>query len=644
MKAVQQGGPETSIHRCIVAYGFLVFLLCSGIPPLSAETEKDYGDFAEIYIDQYFPPGKELVLSEASQKKSRALAHYALGRSLESQGKLQEAIAAYTEVLQNQPDQFFLARKTAYLLARSGQQEDALKLLEDSLSNNPNEPYAHISLSEYLATYQSNDPESRQKAFEVIEKAIVQFPDEPAVYEHLVKLYLSADRREEARQIVATAASRENKNPTYWVRLGRLAIQTRPPRKGEEIAETDLINSIYAKALEYSGQNMDVIEHVGDFYHASSQFDRAINTYARVIMAEPDRLDVRMKLARAYGGKGDQEKVLETLKEIAQIDSQNADVHKQIAGILMRTERFKEAIPHLQSALSITKGSVTEYGALGRMMIESDENEVAIQFLKDAAGLFPESPDFPFLLTFPLARLEQWEDSIVQFEAALKLAKDTQPELLNEGFYFRFAAAHERLKHFDKAEELFRKTIEMIARNDPNDDNRKFSATVYNYLGYMWIENDMKIDEAGELIKTAVDLDPESGAIADSLGWFYFKKGNFVAAHEELMRAEQSIEELDPVILDHIGQTLYQLGETEKAIGYLQRAVEMGPENEEYAKRLKAFRDGTEKRITPVSESPDSPAKADPKSDPKSDPKTGSETPPAPAPVAAPKAAAPKGA
>jgi tetratricopeptide (TPR) repeat protein len=639
MKAVQQGGPETSIHRCIVVYGFLFFLFSGTFSPLSAETEKNYGDFAEIYIDQYFPPGKELILSEASQRKSRALAHYALGRTLESQGKLQEAIAAYTEVLQNQPDQFFLARKTAYLLARSGQQEEALKLLEDSLRNNPNEPYAHISLSEYLSTYQANDPESRQKAFEVIEKAVAQFPDEPAVYEHLVKLYLSSDRREEARQIVATAALRENKDPTYWVRLGRLAIQTRVAREGEEISDADLVNSIYAKALENSGQNMEVIEHIGDFYHASSQFDRAIDAYARVIVAQPDRLDVRLKLARAYGGKGDQEKVLDTLKEIAQLDSQNADVHKQIAGILMRTERFKEAIPHLQSALSITKGSATEYGALGRMMIESDENEVAIQFLQDAEALFPDSPDFPFLLTFPLARLEKWEDAIVKFEAALKLAKDTQPELLNEGFYFRYAAAHERLKHFEKAEELFRKTIELIARNDPDDENRKFSATVYNYLGYMWIENDMKIDEAGELIKTAVELDPESGAIADSLGWFYFKKGNFKAAHEELMRAEQSIEELDPVILDHIGQTLYQLGETEKAIGYLERAVEMEPENEEYSNRLKALRDGTEKRITPASESPDSPPETAPKVAPQSVP---ADAPKA-APDAAPKPAAPEG-
>ncbi len=114
-----------------------------------------------------------------------------------------------------------------------------------------------------------------------------------------------------------------------------------------------------------------------------------------MIEKQPDRLDLREKLAQVYGAKGDEEKVVQTLQEIVEIDPQNADVHKQIAGIFLRAERFKEAIPHLQTALSITKGSATEYGALGRMMIESEENEVAVKFLIDAAYLFPDSADFP---------------------------------------------------------------------------------------------------------------------------------------------------------------------------------------------------------------------------------------------------------
>ena len=56
----------------------------------------------------------------------------------------------------------------------------------------------------------------------------------------------------------------------------------------------------------------------------------------RVIAANPDRLDVREKLARVYGGMGEDEKVLETLKEIVEIDPQNVQTLKQISGIYLQ--------------------------------------------------------------------------------------------------------------------------------------------------------------------------------------------------------------------------------------------------------------------------------------------------------------------
>ncbi|NLT69530.1 MAG: tetratricopeptide repeat protein [Verrucomicrobiaceae bacterium] len=606
----------------------MLFLLL----PVRAEKTRDLEDYAQVYVNEFFAPDDSLTLSDEAGRKSRALAHYAYGRGLEVRGRTEEAVEAYRRVLENQPDQFFLARKTAYLLARSGEESEALALLEESLANNPDEPYAHISLSEFLATYQANDPAGRQRAFEVIEKAVERFPDEAAVYEHLVKLYLAANRREEARELIRDATARENKSAAYWLRLGRLAAQVWAIRESSDPAETEVVDALHAKALDLAAGDSGIIEQVADYYHATGRFDQAIAAYVQIITAEPDRLDLREKLARAYGGKGDEEKVISTLKEIVEIDPQNADIHKQIAGIFMRGKRFQEAIPHLQAALTITKGSATEYGALGRMMIESREFELSVEFLTEAAYHFPESPDFPFLLTFSLGNLERWEEAIEQFQATIALAKETQPQLLNEGFYFRYAAAFERLGQFEEAEEFFRKTMELIARNDPNGENVEFTATVYNYLGYMWLENDMNIDEAGELIKTAADLQPESGAIADSLGWFYFKKGEFEQAREELLRAESLIEEMDAVILDHIGQTFHQLGDRDTAIEYLRKAVELEPEKEEFSKRLKEYEKGLAKRVAPAPEKKEKKTPASEKT-PAADGKKEADAPPSPIPA-----------
>jgi len=599
MKASQRRVPGSrtvsETLRCFVVCGFLTsaFFLTNNA---FAERGESVHDYAKVYLDQYFEPDLKLILSEKGRKKSAALANYALGRSLEARGRALEAVEAYKAVLENAPGQHFLARKTANLLARNGGNDEALELLEENLKANPDEPFAYISLSEYLATYRNSDEDGRMRSFSVIEDALQKFPSEAAVYEHYVRLLVVNNRKAEARRVFEQALSIENSDPRFWLELGRISGQIWPVRAGSETDESKLVNTLYGKALFLAEEDPAVVEKVGDFYHTTRQFDRAIQAYVAVITASPDRLDVREKLAKVYGGKGDEEKVISTLGEILEIDPKSARTHKQLAQIYMRNEKFKEAIPHLRKSLAITKGTATEYNALARMMIESDEYEAAIEFLKDAAYQFPDLPDFSYLMSFPLSTLERWDESVEQFEKTIELAGDEQPQMLNESFYFRYAAATERGGDLEKAAKLFRKTIELISKQDPEDQDKEFTATVYNYLGYMWVENDMKIDEAGELIKTAADLDPESGAIADSLGWFYFKKGKYEEAKTELLRAEQMIETPDAVIYDHIGQAFFKLGEMEKAIAYMERAVELDPEKEEYSDRLAEYEKGADSK------------------------------------------------
>lgn len=606
MKAKQSGGPAKLAHRCFSAYGraavlatLLVFF--SDRAAVRAEGPRKLDDYAEVYVDQYFEPEPHLKLSEEARKKSRALAYFARGRFLEEQRETDAAIEAFQEVLRNQPGQVSLARKTAYLLASVGRQDEARQLLEETLAGNPEAPYAHLAFSEYLATYESQDPAGIAHATEIALDAVKKFPSDPAVYEHLVKLYLSTNRAAEARQLVTDASKLENTDPEFWLRLGRIAARAWPLTQGAETGDNKLVNDIHAKALSLAGGRSTVTEQVGDYYLATGQYSEALDAYQRIIDAEPDRLDVREKLAQVYGASGDVDKLVETLKVIVDIDPQNAEIHKRIAGILLEKRDFQGAFPHLRSALAITKGSAEEYASLANLMIQAKDFKAAEEFLKGAAHLFPDSPQFPFFLAHALHFDERFAEAIPQFEKTIGMAKEKQPDLLNSRFYFHYAAAHERNKDITKAEELFRKTMELLSKEDPEGQDTNFAATVYNYLGYMWLENDLKIDEAGELIKTAAELDPDSGAIADSLGWFYFKKGRYEEARDELLRAEESFaseEEEDAVIFDHLAQIFHALGEAEKAVSYMEKAIAKEPENEDLKKRLEEYRSGMPKPAT----------------------------------------------
>ena len=48
-----------------------------------------------------------------------------------------------------------------------------------------------------------------------------------------------------------------------------------------------------------------------------------------------------------------------------------------------------------------------------------------------------------------------------------------------------------------------------------------------NYLGYSWVDMNMNLEEGLDMIRKAVDLRPSDGYIVDSLGWAYYRLGQF---------------------------------------------------------------------------------------------------------------------
>lgn len=300
---------------------------------------------------------------------------------------------------------------------------------------------------------------------------------------------------------------------------------------------------------------------------------------------KPDRIEKRLRLAEELEAQGDAEGALQILKEISDKDPKNIELLQRIISLQLRSDQVPDAVATLRKLLEIEGGSPEQYASLGRALIESEQSEAAVPFLEDAVKRFPEMPDFPFLLTFALARLERWPDAVAQFEKTASLAKD-DPNLINESFYFRYGAALEQSGNHEKGVELLRKSLTQIRESKLDESEPEFAATVLNYLAYLWIDRNENLEEAGTLAKEAIALSPDNGAIADTLGWWHFQMGNFPRALAELKKAERLIEEADPVILDHIGQTLSKLNEKEFAAEYFRKALDLDPDNADLKKRL----------------------------------------------------------
>ena len=184
--------------------------------------------------------------------------------------------------------------------------------------------------------------------------------------------------------------------------------------------------------------------------------------------------------------------------------------------------------------------------------------------------------------------------AVATFEEALHEAEHEDNEIVNARFYFNYGATAEQAGFYEKAADLFRKSIALDPAN---------AADAYNYLGYMWADHNLHLDEAEEMIKRALKIEPNNGAYLDSLGWLEFRQGKFDQALTNLLRAAKNMAHDDPVVFEHMGDTYLKLNRVPQALEAWQKAMALDPQNKQLAEKIESTRT-TMSKCAPAKQNP----------------------------------------
>ena len=131
-----------------------------------------------------------------------------------------------------------------------------------------------------------------------------------------------------------------------------------------------------------------------------------------------------------------------------------------------------------------------------------------------------------------------------------------------------------------------------------------------NYLGYSWLDQNMNIPEAFDLIKKAVRLKPNDGYIIDSLGWGYYIQKDYEQALKHLEKAVELRPE-DPTLNDHLGDVYWRLDRKLEAQFQWTQALTLNPEPEDAAKIKKKLEVGLSDEAGPRAELQEHPSPAE---------------------------------
>jgi tetratricopeptide (TPR) repeat protein len=196
-----------------------------------------------------------------------------------------------------------------------------------------------------------------------------------------------------------------------------------------------------------------------------------------------------------------------------------------------------------------------------------DRKEQAFELLEGLVAAEPERIQALVQLGNLLRRDEEYEGA----ESAYSRAIDRlgTPEREDWTLFYARGIAYERTKQWPKAEADFLRALEL-------EPEQPF---VLNYLGYSWVDQGMRLDEARDMLDRAVALRPDDGFIVDSVGWVHYRLGEYPQAVESLERAVE-LEPGDPVINDHLGDAYWRVGRQREARYQWQRALSLEPDEE----------------------------------------------------------------
>jgi tetratricopeptide (TPR) repeat protein len=241
----------------------------------------------------------------------------------------------------------------------------------------------------------------------------------------------------------------------------------------------------------------------------------------------------------------------------------------------------------------------------------ADRGDEAIKILKDVIA--QDSKDLEAIMA--LGNIERGRKKFADCATTYSLGIDSLPagnDKANSVYYYYRGICEERSKQWPKAEADMRKALEL----QPDQPH------VLNYLGYSWIDQGVNLDEGMKMIKRAVDQRPDDGYIVDSLGWAYYRLGNYDDAVKNLERAIDLKPE-DPTINDHLGDAYWRIGRKLEAKFQWAHARDLKPEPEEVPKIEAKIENGLSDEPPAAAASAEKDPSADNKKDDKEDGKGG---------------------
>ena len=518
--------------------------------------------------------------ASAYRDNGSQIGNYLAGRYAHARGDYAAASQHLQRVLDTDPDNPALLRRTVTLLAAEGRIEEAAAFAQRLVEVDGGARLAPFVLG--LRDARDGDYEDALDRIDAIGRE--------GVYSLLMPLaegWLHVGAGSDAAALVALAPldERDAYRPFYLLHAGLV----------HDLAGRDAdAEALLREAVAISGNSHRPVAALGSVLMRAGRAAEARAVYAEYRAQNPENIWAERVLTAADAGMsvpalvrdargGLAEALLGAAAALPQRDNGDAaliyarlalflhgelDPARYLIGeILEETERLEAAV---EAYRSIPAGSDYAWAAQLRAaadLADLDRHDEAVAALRAMIDEQPGRIDAASALGDVYRMDERYDEAADAYDVAI--GRIAAVENRHWRLFYVRGIAFERLGEWPEAEVDFMRALEL----EPDQP------LVLNYLGYSWVEQGRNLDDAKTMIEKAVELRPDDGYIVDSLGWVAYRLGDFEEATRQLELAVELVPG-DPIINDHLGDAYWQVGRLNEARFQWRRVLTLEPEDE----------------------------------------------------------------
>lgn len=352
---------------------------------------------------------------------------------------------------------------------------------------------------------------------------------------------------------------------------------------------------------------------LAELYKKDGDEKKAVEAFRRLEKINPNNPYVALSLSEYYSDAGDRENAYESLKkafkseeleidtkiryllkyyaisagdevlqaQAKELNSIVIEVHPDdpksyamLGDFLYRYRKLVEARDAYQKALDKDQDGFAIWNQLILIDSELEDYEAILKHCSTAIDLFPNQPLFFYFKAIGHMQLKEYEDAVKVLDQGLPMA------ILNRDMAVQFHSSlgdsYYYLEQHEKSDAAYDAALEL-------DDENVY---VLNNYSYFLSLRKVKLDKAEKMIKKCLNKEPFSATYLDTYAWVLFQGAKYEEAKEQLEEALKNGGSDSGEILEHYGDVMFRLEDTEAALKYWNLAQGRGQDSEELKKKI----------------------------------------------------------